>query len=578
MKISFSTLLSIFFCTLLNAQSLPIAIDSQFDDWEAATLVPDAEGDGAELDLLGFEVANDEEHLFLRILLNEEIILTEGNSLRLYLDTDNNSQTGKYINGIGAELEINFGGRYARIYTGDSNFFASLNDIQFNHQPTVSSRTFEMAIAQDAQVEGVQLFNGNKLRILFRDGTAGDLLPDAGQVFSYSFDPAPTPPFQAVDLQKNNSEHIRLLTWNTLDSGLGDFSRRDNFKRVISVVQPDIVTFNECWNVSAGAAATLLNEALPLGNFQSWSAVKLDGGNITVTRFPILQSWLIRPGSRLTASLIDLPDEVCPSDLLVVNGHLKCCSDGDDTRQLEADAFAAFILDAKSPGGVLTLPEGTPFVLSGDLNLVGWAQQLNTLLTGDIVNTSIYGAGGAPDWDGGNLTDVVSWQADQRMAYTWRSYSGSYPPSRLDYHIFSGSAMEVEKAFILQTEIMSPERLAAFGLLEEDTYLASDHLPKVTDFKLKTTTATNSVISESGLKVWPNPVGHSLNAQFFMSESSRLDYSIVRSDGTIVRHWATQVQSGQQSISVELDELAPGFYLFQILSKGKVEAVPFIKK
>ncbi|MEZ4930907.1 MAG: hypothetical protein R2788_02090 [Saprospiraceae bacterium] len=66
---------------------------------------------------------------------------------------------------------------------------------------------------------------------------------------------------------------------------------------------------------------------------------------------------------------------------MLINAHLRCCGN-DFERQREADAFVKFILDAKTPGGVIDLPEGTPFLLSGDLNLVGESQQLTTLLTG----------------------------------------------------------------------------------------------------------------------------------------------------------------------------------------------------
>ena len=78
------------------------------------------------------------------------------------------------------------------------------------------------------------------------------------------------------------------------------------------------------------------------------------------------------------------------------------------------------------------MPYGTPFVIRGDLNLVGYSQQLTTLLTGDIVNNTIYGDDIEPDWDESDLNDVISFQADQRMAYTWENnYSRSVLPFTL---------------------------------------------------------------------------------------------------------------------------------------------------
>ena len=53
----------------------------------------------------------------------------------------------------------------------------------------------------------------------------------------------------------------------------------------------------------------------------------------------------------------------------------------------------------RTVGDDIDLPEGTPIVLSGDLNLVGESQVLKTLLTGDIQNEITFGKGGLLDWD-----------------------------------------------------------------------------------------------------------------------------------------------------------------------------------
>jgi endonuclease/exonuclease/phosphatase family metal-dependent hydrolase len=565
------TILSGISFNCLPGQSLPIAIDGQFDDWmDAATGYTDQQGDGTSLDLLQFEVANDENYLFLRFILDQEIILTENNSLTLFLDTDQNNLTGKVINGIGAELEIRFGAKEAKFYSGNSSVFLDLYEIKFRHQPTVSSQVFELAIGREIMVDGVQpLFSGDNIRFFFQNGTSGDMMPNAGQSSSYTFDNFPAPAYQPIDLQKDKPSYLRLLTWNTLSNGLADLSRRDYFKRIIFVLKPDIVTFNECWDVPPGMAATLMNEAVPLGNFQSWKAVKLDEGNITVSRYPILQNWLFYPGHRLTASLIDLPDNLYNTNLLVINGHLKCCSEGNETRQLEADAFTAFIRDAKTPGGVITLPEGTPFVLSGDLNLVGWQQQLTTLLTGDIVHQSTFGQGGLPDWDDTPLQDVISLQADQRMAYTWFSSNSEFPPSRIDYHISSNSVMKVKKAFILETGAMPPERLAFYGLQKEDTRAASDHLPKVTDFELDATTSTTH-IWKNGLdwNVSPNPASEYVHIHYYLEASALMDWAILGADGRTVSQWQSGGLAGQNEEWLDISNLQPGVYALKALTNN----------
>ena len=173
---------------------------------------------------------------------------------------------------------------------------------------------------------------------------------------------------------------------------------------------------------------------------------------------------------------------------------------------MEVDAFISFILDAKTPGGEIDLPENTPFVLMGDLNLVGLSQQLKTLLYGDIQNTTTFGQGAPPDWDDSDLADLISRQTDKRMAYTWRNDYGSFPPGRLDYMIYSNSVMEVAKALTIQTEVMPTERLELYGLEEFDTRTSSDHFPKVADFVLETSLSNETVYGPNfKIEIYPNP-------------------------------------------------------------------------
>ena len=93
---------------------------------------------------------------------------------------------------------------------------------------------------------------------------------------------------------------------------------------------------------------------------------------ILASRFPIIQDWPDESSGikKMHPCLIDLPDDIYAKDLLIINSHMSCC-DNDLARQEQSDDFVNFILDAKTPGGVIDLDEGTPFVLCGDLNLVG---------------------------------------------------------------------------------------------------------------------------------------------------------------------------------------------------------------
>ncbi len=566
-------LLTLLAPALLPAQLLPILVDGRFDDWmQAAVTWDDGGGDGSTVDLLHLGAANDADFLFLDIRLDQEIQLTGANDLYLLIDGDNDAGTGKTFNGIGAELEISFDGLDVRYFIGNNTYTTGWQALQFYHQPTFGSDRFELAIARNTIVAGsLPLFAGDTIRLALRYGNS-DQLPNAGQTFPFVFDNGLLPPPIPLPLEKASPQHLRLLTWNTLSDGLDDQDRAPRFRRLLQALAPDIVTFNECWDMTAGQVATLMNQALPLGNFQSWKAVKLDDGNVTVSRYPILQSWYFYPGHRLTASLIDLPAGISARDLLVINAHLRCCTGGEYFRQLEADAVAAFLRDAIEPGGTIDLPDGTPFVISGDLNLVGWSQPLQTLQTGQIVHTNLFGTGGPLDWDGSDLEDVLSRHTDQRQTFTWRNPGSSFPPSRIDYHITGSSALTIEKSFTLRTETMPAARLAQYGLDKEDTGEASDHLPKATDFSFPLTTAAEpqSRPRPGALRLAPNPFRRSAHLQVPTDSPTTATLSVYSLRGDLLRRQAFPLTEDHPIIPVRLDGFPAGMYIFEVQTSAAV--------
>lgn len=467
------------------AQALPIAIDGRFDDWsESSTNFKDKTEDGADIDLLSFSVSNDSSYLFIKFEMANELLLNTKNQLFLEIDTDNDSTTGFNINGIGADLEWNFAEKFGKFYTINGFDTVRQSNINFLALPTVSSNIYELAIKRNVIPDSIHpLFKNNTIKLCFVDkSSGGDYMPDLGKHFSYNFDNSPVSKYPVIELEKQNKQFIRVITYNTLWGGIVDTLRQDAFKRIIKAVNPDIITFNECWKVKSSEIEILLNEWLSLNENKSWHCIKIDKGNIICSKFPIKQSWQINKDFQMTASLIDLP-EIYKQDILAINCHFACC-DNNEKRQAEADAFINFIIDMKTKGGIIDLPYGTPFFMSGDLNLVGYKQQLTTLLTGNIIDTETYGEPQKPDWNEKNLLDVISLHTDQRMAYTWRDSKLPFWPGRLDYTICSQVNMIVEKSFTIETNSMSHERLNKYGLLKDDTDLASDHLPKVTDFSI----------------------------------------------------------------------------------------------
>ena len=214
-------------------------------------------------------------------------------------------------------------------------------------------------------------------------------------------------------------------------------------------------------------------------------------------------------------------------------------------------------MDAKTTGGVIDLPENTPFILMGDLNLVGLSQQLTTLVSGDIQDTITFGPGAYPDWDDTELTDLISRQSDKRMAYTWRNDEGSYPPGRLDFMIFSNSVMDIAKAFTLQTEVMPLQRLDYYGLGEFDTRTCSDHLPKVADFILEMSMDTEDKLALTLVKVYPNPSSYHLNI-----ESNQLISQLRLIN--VVGQQLILSNPGSNMTTLDVSKIQPGFYFLLI--------------
>ena len=111
------------------------------------------------------------------------------------------------------------------------------------------------------------------------------------------------------------------------------------------------------------------------------------------------------------------------------------------------------------PGGEVNLPNRTPVVYGGDLNMVGPGQAMHTLLTGDIANEADNGPDFGPDWDGTALKELKGLQTDQPMNYTWRNDNSQWPAGKLDYMLVQDGVVEVLGNFALETASMGTRPL-----------------------------------------------------------------------------------------------------------------------
>jgi endonuclease/exonuclease/phosphatase family metal-dependent hydrolase len=556
-------LLSLFFLftsNLLFAQSLPIAIDGEFDDWENAALLYEIDPvapvpDGIHVKRI--RAANDDRFLFLNIEVDREITLLENNPLVLLIDSDNDITTGYDPGNTGAELRWVFGSRQGTFHAGSASHAIQFADIRLRTAPTVTSRTFEIAIGRDTQPDTSNpLFQADTIAIR--------LLGDGGSHAAgvYVFDPEPVPAPEPIPLGRFDASDLRVLAFNAWSDKLFDEQFTDEYGRILAALDPDIIAFQEIWNHDAQQTAQRVETLLPNGDDAQWQAVKLDRGNVTVSKYPVLDSWHIlvgeqqSDGHRLTATLIDLQD-TNNTHLMLVNIHLRCCARGEENRWNEIAALADFINDAREEGGLLHLPEGTPIILAGDFNLVGSSGQLAAIET-DII-----------DWDGSGFERVHARQTEKRMHYTWRNDNGGFSPGKLDYIFYSGSTLTLKNRYTLQVEEMSVDQRALYGLYYGDTQVASDHLPHVADFQLKQTTSSNEnsgVINSYSLEQnYPNPFNPATTITFTVPQPGEVRIGIFDVLGRHIADVANETYSqGVHNIAFDASALPSGIFLIRL--------------
>ncbi len=481
-----------------DSASFPVTIDGLFDDWESIPVVyADPAGDGTDEDFSMLKIANDNDFMFFSIEFHDgEHLMQNWNDIHLYLDTDAEVNTGLPVHGIGAELDWCFGCRSGYFYIMDGIIEISQNDLTLRIAPTITGERFEIAISRSSAIltmDGTQEPTTIKI-VLQGGGEAPDILPDEPGGIEYEFDSTPVPSPEIITLEKNEMEHLRILSYNVRQNGLFDSERQAEFERIIKALEPDIMGFQEAYDDNdtndVNDIEALFEDWFPGVN---WHVSSEWNGNFVVSRYPILHqgnhSW------RSMGVLLDTEEDL-GTPLFFINSHFSCC-DANDNRQEQVDELMGFVRDLKNGLGPFTLEYGTPIVHVGDFNLVGYRQQLTTLTDGDIVDEASYGIDFLPDWDDSPLTDLFSRQTHIRMGYTWRIDNSEYNPGKLDYILYTDSVLEPVKHFVLNTLAMSEEDLSFYNLNSEDTKIASDHLPRVMDI---------AEDSEEPPWVWPDPL------------------------------------------------------------------------
>ena len=450
----------------------PIVIDGLFDDWqEVPVTITDPEGDYNYDDWAELKITNDDDFIFFKISLHsEETLLQNWNNFYLYIDSDRDSLTGHPFRGIGAELAWHFGYRTGQYFEQDGIIDLWQNDITLRQAPTVTSTEFEIAIARGSFV----LSDPDSIAVIFSSFyDTGDYMPDSWGGVVYQLDTTVLGPAEPILMEKTGT---RLVTYNTLNTGILESDRQPKFQRIIQALDPDIIALQEHseWNEIGDIISSWFPE-------DTWYQGYTFRDLVVLSKYPIINQANLISSERTMCALLQTDDPINPY-LLILNSHFSCC-DNDDDRHEQVDELVQVLREWRlNDNGPFDLPEGTPMFHVGDFNFVGYREQIETVTAGNIQDEGNYGSDFPLDWDGTAITDLFSRQTHKRMAYTWRSDGSSFNPGKLDYVLYTDSNLSILNHFVLNTLAMPDSVLNEWELEAEDTNEASDHLPRIVDF------------------------------------------------------------------------------------------------
>lgn len=577
----------------LLSQKHRILLDEVYTDWDNISGIVDSGDTVSGTDFIQLKATNFENYLFLLLELDEEINLQNDNLIRLFIDSDNDANTGLDVNGIGADIKYTFGQRRGTFYYDGSSTTIYHNDIGLVSLPTVTSNIFEIQFNKNSVVAGEPLFPSNTIKISIENLVAnGDIIPNNTEVYEFSFSNLEPQHNVSYSIKRMDDDNLRIVSYNVELDQLFDNDKKEAHRRIFQALDPDIIGFQEIYDHTAQQTADLIEEFLPSADGETWYFSKEGPDIIVVSRFPISSSFAIDNNG---AFIIDLKQH--QYEMLFVNAHTPS-GDKNDARQKEIDSFMAFIRDAKMDGGVLTLEKDTPIVIVGDMNLVGYKQQVTTLITGDIVNNDVYGESFLPDWDSTYFADSKPVTTNMPSTFTWYAEGSSFSPGRLDYVVYSNSVMNAENSFVLFTNALPDDSLNAYNLQRNDVTSVADHLPTVVDFAFPPLVSVGNNIELdydfSLSQNYPNPFNPSTTIKYSVPNNTviasgakqslkiatssyktwtpRNDYHVVtlkvydilgRKVATLINH---NQKPGNYEVQFDASDLTSGIYFYKLAS------------
>ena len=550
MKHNYYTTLGLVLLFCVTGRSQTIRIDGDYSDWDnIAPIEIDVNNDGRPngIDIGEIKVYDDTEFIYFFVDIQREIDLQEDNEFAVYVDFDNDINTGFRINGIGSEVRYFFGERDAFVSTNGLDFFADWDEIELIAAPGVSAEQFEFRFAKNIS-EPLTVSAESVIRFRFEDNSFnGDEAPNdlGGIEYTLQNNDFEKP---AISLSRENTSQFRVMSYNIENDQLFDTERTQYFDRIFNATNPDIILFQEIRDFSATETRNRVSQFIS-GN---WSAREEGFGTTIVTKYEIIASENIDANG---AYLLDIEGQ----DVLFINCHLPCC-DNDTDRQQEVDNVMRFIREIKEGNGEIDVESGTPIIIGGDMNFVGDNNQLNTFLTGDIFFNGSFGADFPPDWDDSNLESADATTTGVHANYTWYNPFGSFLPGKLDWIFYTGSRLILDNTFALFTPEMTEDALSLYQLESNDVLFAADHLPLIADFRLGITNTEDNVSVK--VELYPNPTSDFIRIQ---SEETILDIEVVDQTGKRI---ASMHGSQSNTQDIDTNEWNSGLYYIRVHTKS----------
>jgi endonuclease/exonuclease/phosphatase family metal-dependent hydrolase len=363
-------------------------------------------------------------------------------------------------------------------------------------------------------------------------------------------------PAAPIILEKTGT---RLVTYNTLNTGILEPDRQPNFQRIIQALDPDIIALQEHseWNEIGDIISSWFPE-------DTWYQGYTFRDLVVLSKYPIINQANLISSERTMCALLQTDDPINPY-LLILNSHFSCC-DNDDDRQEQVDELVQVLREWRlNDNGPFDLPEGTPMFHVGDFNFVGYREQIETVTAGNIQDEGNYGSDFPLDWDGTAITDLFSRHTHKRMSYTWRSDGSSFNPGKLDYVLYTNSNLSILNHFVLNTLAMPDSILNEWGLEAEDTNEASDHLPRIVDFMVTDLGITGELDLPQQYILshpYPNPFNPQVMIPITLAREAHIQLRIYDIHGRLVISIADDVlPAGKKLFSWDGSRYPSGVYI-----------------